>query len=447
MRAEEGASNWLAPSKISKQEFFALSNDYANNLEQNKQFKSGSCRGVLNRFFFQTYNDVEALIETLTIMTALVATLGVTMVTIIDQREFPYGTVKVLAMHHRGFRCHFAPEEALDVCKGFIDCNVDYDAKDYLNIRHDVCNMRCDKDNILAGYNIARQVSVGEVKRWVEANYHNIPYPAFPSKDIAHNGFFAVFCLMTSLFISVMLYNSLLLSQARNNPMELARWWNPFGALSVFCCYGMLLMGAFYFLQSLEMVIATRFQFYVESSCFTIWNRNLTFSMLSVLLLLLLHHLHTRLPIGGMAARRKLQYTFRATESKNNEKKIQKDKIAAAAEPSKVPTVFPSLRKYLKASSEDMSHVVPIFEQSRITQSQIETLKKEDLISMGICVGDALRTIELIHSFKKQRRNSLITPQLSGEPSPAKSARVGTARNRILGRKSVFLPPLVGKRE
>ena len=88
-------------------------------------------RDVMQRFFFQDYSDIEALIQNLTIMAALVSTLCVTMVTIIELPEFPDGNAKVLAMHHRGFRCHFAPEITLDVCRGTIDCSKGYGPEDY----------------------------------------------------------------------------------------------------------------------------------------------------------------------------------------------------------------------------------------------------------------------------------------------------------------------------
>ena len=119
--------------------------------------------------------------------------------------------------------------------------------------------------------------------------------------------FFAVLCLMTSLFVSVCLYVSLVFSHARDDPKELVRWWLPIGALAIFGSYLMLLLGAYYFFAALEGVIAVRFPFYEEYGCFVTWNVNFTNSTTAILFFLIFHHLHTRLPTIASSSRRKIK--------------------------------------------------------------------------------------------------------------------------------------------
>lgn len=423
----------ISKLKTTRSELFA---NYRNNDAFNEDEGDAAevnWRDGMQRFFYQDYGDIEALIQNLTIMAALVSTLCVTMVTIIELPEFPDGNAKVLAMHHRGFRCHFAPEITLDVCRGTIDCSKGYGPEDYdMNEARLIANQacgggstkECNPENMAVGYDLLRDLSLDDVNQWIEKNYYEFPKYSFPSKAITRNGFFAVLCLMTSLFVSVCLYVSLVFSHARDDPKELVRWWLPIGALAIFGSYLMLLLGAYYFFAALEGVIAVRFPFYEEYGCFVTWNVNFTNSTTAILFFLIAHHLHTRLPTIASSSRRKIKRVFQSCSGYVYSGEAHHDEQDEDAEKkkSKTPKIRPFLRNLIASSSEDLSHIVPFFEQSRITPSQMENLEKDDLLSMGLCLGDALRTLELLRS-KKDRRASKVVPRLSRLTSQAQALR------------------------
>jgi hypothetical protein len=378
--------------------------------EEEMEYGNLSVAEHVQRFFYQDYSNIEGLIQNLTIMAALVATLGVTMVTIVELPEFPSGNTKALAMSNRGFRCNFAPDETLDLCTGTIDCSDgDIDAMNYDRGVH-VCKARksdrgCKTENLQVGYDLASSIDVDLASVWIESNYYEIPYDALPSKSIAANGFYAVLCLMTSLFVSVFLYVSLVFSHAREDPKELRRWWFPIGALGVFGSYTLLLYGCVFFFQALQEVVAIRFPFYQEYGCMVEWNVNFQFTFGGCLVIMTFHHMYTRVPsICNTILRCPATFLTACTKPLADElgdlgeESVYEEK--AEKEKKREEKIGPVVRAMFTNASQDMVHCVPLFEKARITPSQMDTMDKKDFLDMGLCVGDALRVEEIL----KQRR-------------------------------------------
>ena len=265
----------------------------------------------------------------------------------------------------------------------------------------------CGADNLLAGYRLARTVNLTDAAEWIEANYADIDYRSMPSKDVAYNGFWAVLALMTSVFIAVLLYMSLIFSYTRQDPQELRRWWIPFGALTVFGAYITLCLGCFYFFKALEGVIAVRFPYFEEYSCFVAWNKNFAAVTWVLLSAISIHHFHTRIPELASTA---IGFgyslmTGSATDICAHHKKKQgpQRRRASTFEARKVPQIRHLMLSLLASSDEDMSHCAPLFEHHKITQEQLGSLTKLDLISMGLCVGDAMRVLELLNQQRKRQ--------------------------------------------
>ena len=413
----------------------ALDNDDAEMFEGSKYGRWD----LIQRFFFQDYASIEGLIQNLTIMAALVATLGVTMVTIVELPEFPYGNMKMLAMSNRGFRCHFAPDNTLDVCNGNIDCSKGYTAEDFDPESNGAsCEAGCNIDNLQVGYDLASDLDVDLATEWIERNWARIPYAALPSKSITLNGFYAVLVLMTSLFIAVFLYISLVFSHAREDPKELRRWWFPVGALGVFGSYTLLLYGCFYFFQALQEVVGIRFPFYQEYDCFVLWNMNFSYTVGSVLLMLIGHHIHTRIPSIASGFASKVLGCARMCAQPDEAEAEASGRADEKEELKKKERIGPYIRALFASASEDMAHCVPLFEQARVTPSQLDGMEKKDFLEIGLCVGDTLRVADLLKKRKekneerdKKRTSSAIAalPSTSGWSRP--SSPPGKARSMI----------------
>jgi hypothetical protein len=370
----------------------------------------------LGRFFYQDYINIEGLIQNLTIMAALVATLGVTMVTLVELPEFPEGNIKALAISNRGFRCHFAPDETLDLCTGTIDCDDgDIGPKNYVRGLH-VCkegkyDAGCKAENIQAGYDLASSVDIRLASAWIESNYDNLPYEALPSKAIAGNGFFAVLVLFGSLGMSVFLYMSLSFSHAKEDPMELRRWWFPIGAMGIFGSFGFLLYGCYYFFLGLQDVIAIRYPFYQEYGCMVEWNLNFQLTFAGCLGVMTMHHLYTRVPqifyaLLGFPTEIWAACTkpFAAADDAEDfgEESVYDEKTEK--EKRKEEKIGPVVRSLLANAPQDMTHCVSLFEKARIAPSQMDRMERQDFLEIGLCLGDALRVEELLEQRREKAR-------------------------------------------
>ena len=413
-------------------------------------------------FFFQEYSDIEALIQNLTIICALVATLGVTLVTLIELPEFPEGNIKVLALMNRGFRCHFMPDETLDVCTGTIDCSVGYGPNDFDPHTANRLSFirkpgyRCDIANLQAGYDLARSVDFEDAQNWIEEHYDALPkVKAMPSKDIAWNGFYACLALMTSLFTSVFLYISLAFSHSREDPMELKRWWFPLGAMGIFATYFLLLWGVFYFFQTLEAVVAVRFPLIQDYGCMVDWIENFHVTIGSITLLLFVHHIHTRLP--GIARSlvkatvRRIEMLLGEPSTEMTKQNVPRKSILMGFSKEKEEKIGPVIRSLLNTLDDDMSHCAPLFEHHKIRPSQMGSLEKDDLVAMGLCVGDAYRVHELLqtHSTAKVSRKKTDMPGLQIDTTSAPSKRksiLGFVTGSPPARKKSMVPSAAKRR-
>ena len=372
----------------------------------------------LGRFFYQDYMNIEGLIQNLTIMAALVATLGVTMVTLVELPEFPEGNIKALAISNRGFRCHFAPDETLDLCTGTIDCDDgDIGPKNYVRGLH-VCkegkyDAGCKAENIQAGYDLASSVDIRLASAWIESNYDNLPYEALPSKAIAGNGFFAVLVLFGSLGMSVFLYMSLSFSHAKEDPMELRRWWFPIGAMGIFGSFGFLLYGCYYFFLGLQDIIAIRYPFYQEYGCMVEWNLNFQLTFAGCLGVMTMHHLYTRVPqifyalLGfpteiWAACTKPFAAADDADAEDFGEESVYDEKTEK--EKRKEEKIGPVVRSLLANAPQDMAHCVSLFEKARIAPSQMDRMERQDFLEIGLCLGDALRVEELLEQRREKAR-------------------------------------------
>ena len=127
----------------------------------------------------------------------------------------------------------------------------------------------CSATTFKEAYMMARDVSHEDFLEYVvsvsNASYNMGPFQqdlfrnCRPSQQIAVNGFRSILFLMLALFWSLYLLVNLTFSDSRNNPREMAIWWNSGGCVGTVLVLAFLLEGTFRGLIAMDNVIVIRF--------------------------------------------------------------------------------------------------------------------------------------------------------------------------------------------
>ena len=222
----------------------------------------------------------------LALISALLASVVISLVLSITTSELDALDRYYLASRHYLFRQHFAPETTLDPCQGEMtpeDIASKTMSDYYRGFYYDMLRFKCDDANMAASRFIYEDVKDSEMKDFVEANMQGIVKDsmwALPSYALTVNANDCAKFLMSAICVAVFQYYSLMMSTARRNPEALSRWWNPVGLLICTAGYLLVILGLYSFLNTLECVIMVRRSFTLEAG---LWSEEMKAHVVFVL--------------------------------------------------------------------------------------------------------------------------------------------------------------------
>ena len=224
-----------------------------------------------------SFNDIESMLLNLALVSALLASIILSLVLTITTEELDLADRFYLASRHYLFRHHFRPDATLLPCVGSIDANETmshiYVMSDYYpSLYENIMSGACRAPNLQLARDIEASVTMPELHAFVESNL--VELVRFnewivPSYGVSEHTNKCASAMLAAICISVFQYYSLLMSSARQDPAALARWWMPIGFTLTSMGYVLIVYGIYYFLNTLDGIIMVRRAYTYEDGMWT----------------------------------------------------------------------------------------------------------------------------------------------------------------------------------